>query len=733
MLRDAARQRGHEITLCETAELAMAACGKDLFSLILLDLILPGLDGLGFARWVRSQPWGDQVFILVATECDQPSDLRAVLQAGGNDYVAKPYDGEALQIRLAVAERFLSEVAARKKAQDTSQLNENRFRSFMNHFPGVTWMKDLDGRYVYFNEPYGRLVGAALDDWRGKTDTEVWPADIAAEFHRQDRHVLQSKESLQLVSRIPIKGNADFWLVNKFPVLNAEGEVMVIAGLAVNVTKQRQIEEMNQTILRNAMDGFWLIDPAGKILEVNNAYCAMTGYTHEELIGKPIHQIRADGSAERVQSYIQAVLRHGQARVESQHRAKDGRLIDFEVSLNRVEIAGEARVTSFFRDITERKKISEELLKVSRLESIGLLAGGIAHEFNNALTTIIGNIMLTQAELPSDHPNAEWLKMAAAAASRATQLAKQLLTFAKGGEPIKKIGSVEKLLQERLEHFYRDKHVPVLLEFSPGLWTVEFDSAQIGQVIENLLQNASEAVGGKGDIRIVADNVTVQADKIPNLSPGRYVKFSVVDNGHGVPAEILPKIFDPYFTTRAGSQGLGLAICFSIVKKHGGTISVESIPGKGTTFTVYLPAAGGAARNEIGPDPKAPQEHNRLLVMDDDEDILELMSTMLRRKGYEVSVSRDGREAIDLYVEGKTNGSPFDAVIMDLTVPEGLGGKATMTELLKIDPAVRGIVCSGYSSDPVIANFREYGFVASLPKPFTVTELMRVVAEVLST
>ena len=730
LLERVASRRNHTVTGCASAEAAMEACGNGFFPLIILDLTLPGLDGLDFCRWARQQPWSDRAFILVATGRNQSADLTEVLAAGGNDYVSKPFDLAALQIRLAVAERQVQEIMERHRAEKALLTNERRFSAFMNHLPGIAWMKNAEGRYIYCNEQFERLLGGTPAHWQGKTDEDLWPAELAAQFKREDQLIISTRQPLQVLEKSRRDGENHFWLVSKFPILDADDEVRMVAALAVDVTQQRQIEEMNQTILQTAMDGFWLLDDEGKILQVNDAYCRLTGYSREALLKMSITDIRADQSAETVREHLANVLASGKDRFESQHRCHDGHIVEFEVSLNHVEIGGEQRLTSFFRDITERKKLAEERLKTSKLESIGLLAGGIAHEFNNALTAIIGNVALTVNELPPDHVAVEWLASAQLSAAKATHLARQLLTFAKGGEPAKKLVSFRALLPQKAEELLPLQPIKVTWKFADDLWCSHLDPSQIGQVIQSLIRNAVEAMPVSGALHISASNAFVQANEMVKLKAGRYVKFSIEDTGPGIAPDVLPKIFDPYFTTKKGHQGLGLAICFSIVNKHGGAMTVDSRHGAGSTFTVFMPATLETLQTGVQSASPAPV-YGRVLVMDDDPAIRDLLSRILSLSGYSVALTRDGREALSVYEEARNNSHPFDAVIMDLTIPDGMGGKDAMEQLLKIDPQCRVIVCSGYSNDPVMAHFQKYGFRASLPKPFTGADLLKVLTETL--
>jgi PAS domain S-box-containing protein len=381
---------------------------------------------------------------------------------------------------------------------------------------------------------------------------------------------------------------------------------------------------------------------------------------------------------------------------------------------------------STFVDITELKHAREEMHKSQKLESLGVLAGGIAHDFNNILTAILGNISLARMQLHDTKKTAKRLIEAENAASRAKDLTQQLLTFARGGEPVKKVIEAGALLKEAAGFAIHGSTVRCEFALADGLWPVEVDEGQLSQVIHNLVINAVQAMPDGGTITIGAENLS----SVPEGQ--RCVRIFVADNGTGIPEEHLQRIFDPYFTTKQQGSGLGLATCYSIIKKHGGIITVESTLGKGSTFNLTLPVSklGREAQPEFQTD--VAYGIGRVLVMDDEEPVRKALQAMLDELGYTAECAENGAEAVDLYRKRKEEGKPFAAVILDLTIPGGVGGKEAITTLLKIDPDVKAIVSSGYSTDPVMANYLEYGFSAVLTKPYLLQDMSRVFQELLT-
>jgi CheY-like chemotaxis protein/nitrogen-specific signal transduction histidine kinase len=367
------------------------------------------------------------------------------------------------------------------------------------------------------------------------------------------------------------------------------------------------------------------------------------------------------------------------------------------------------RALAIFTDITEREFLQNEHLKAQKLESLGLLAGGIAHDFNNILTGILGNISFAQMFLDEAHKARNPLEQAEKAAHRAAELAGQLLTFAKGGDPVKKPVSVQRLVDESISLVLRGTKVVAAVDMTDDLRTIEADAGQINQVFNNIIINAVQAMPGGGRLTVKAENATLNGMNTLGPAPGEYVKLSFSDEGCGIPDEEQKQIFDPYIT------------------RHGGHISVNSGAGKGATFTIYLPSTGEMpAEPGTGHDTMATADPagGSVLVMDDDEMILDLAEKMLHLLGYRVTTCASGEEAVRQYKTAQGSGMPFDVVIMDLTVPGGMGGRETAEMIRAFDPGARLIVSSGYSNDPIMAHYEEYGFCGAMVKPYRINELM---------
>lgn len=383
-------------------------------------------------------------------------------------------------------------------------------------------------------------------------------------------------------------------------------------------------------------------------------------------------------------------------------------------------------------DITERKTLEEERQRSHKLESVGILAGGIAHDFNNLLTAVMNNIYVAKRDTDSESRAHSRLEEAEKAIMRASRLTQQLLAFAKGGSPVTHSTSIAAVLQESAEFVLRGSNSRCELAISKNLWPVEVDEGQISQVFQNLIINADQSMPEGGIIRIGAENVVANQGTDLPLQEGKYVKIIIQDQGMGISEDNMDKIFDPYFTTKESGRGLGLAITFAIIRNHGGHISAESRVGCGTTFNIYLPASGEKTEKHEPDEGAALVGTGKILIMDDDAMVRNSLGEMIATFGYKVTLVKDGQEAIEIYAKAMKSGEPFNAVILDLTVPGGMGGKEAIRKLCEIDPNIISIVSSGYSNDRVLANYKKYGFSDVIVKPYKPRQLKETLRKALT-
>jgi PAS domain S-box-containing protein len=491
--------------------------------------------------------------------------------------------------------------------------------------------------------------------------------------------------------------------------------------------------------LRSIGDGVITTDDQGSVILVNRVAENLTGWSQIEAEGRPLSEILSiinSKSGEPCPDPAMEVLKSGRQVEMKNHTvllARDGTRRDIADSAAPIynpssEMVG---VVLVFRDVTEKQRIEKELHKIKKLESVGILAGGIAHDFNNLLTAILGNINLARTTIQDDTHRDKLLSEAEKASLRAQHLTHQLLIFSKGGEPIRQSANLSEIIRDNADFVLRGSTIGFTFKPPDDLWNVDIDPGQIGQVIQNIILNARQALAEHGGlIEIKTSNCQECIES--EMSCDSCVHVTISDNGPGIPPETLEKIFDPYFSTKEKGSGLGLAICHSIIKKHKGVMLVQSELGKGTVFTLKLPVS----TEMITPFEETLAANGRhtglkILIMDDEEMLRTLAFEMFSVLGHEPQTVPGGAEALVAYQQAMEEGSPFDLVIMDLTIPGGMGGKKTIEKILALDPAAKVIVSSGYSNDPVMANYKDYGFVAMLVKPYRTQDLEQILNEIL--
>lgn len=630
------------------------------------------------------------------------------------------------------------------EAKERLRLSEEKFATAFRISPdSVNINRQEDGTYLEVNEGFTAITGYQPEEVIGRSslDLNIWvnPEDrgrlvreidaqgIAinheAEFRKKDGTIVVGQMSAR---RIDIEG------------------VPCILNITRDITERKQTEELLREseralkLLIEAMPvGVGVADDHGVVEYLNSSFVNRFGYTIDDIptVDVWFHKAYPDPAYRDQVAYD---WKNGLANMakgapaspqEVEITCKNGNVRHVIINAQLIH----HRVLAIFTDITEREFLQNELLKVQKLESLGLLAGGIAHDFKNILTSILGNISFAQVFMDKAHKAHHPLEQAEKATHRAAELAGQLLTFAKGGDPVKKPVSVQRLVDESISLVLRGTNVAASVDIPDGLHTIEADAGQINQTFNNIIINAVQAMPDGGRLTVKAENATLDGTNTLGLTPGKYVKLSFSDEGCGIPDKEQKQIFDPYFTTKSGGTGLGLSSAYSIITRHGGHIAVNSGVGCGSTFTIHLPAIDEEPA-EPGTGPGSVATANPaggfVLVMDDDEMILELAEKMLHLLGYRVTTCTSGEEAISKYKSARESGTPFDAVIMDLTVPGGMGGRETAEKILAFDPGARLIVSSGYSNDPIIARFGEYGFCGAMVKPYRINELVEVLSRV---
>ena len=773
---------GYEVVgLAATGEEALQAAALHRPDLVLMDILLQGnMDGIEVAERLRRNLEVPSIF-LTAYADSQTLGRAKVTEPYG--YLLKPFEIRELHSAIEIA---LYKVQAEKKLHHLNQV----LRAIRSIGQLVVQEKDRDrlihracqllteGRgyftaWLALLDEAGRVTAAAAAGGDGQLTQALPPLQQGRIPHCGQRSLEQGgslvtvpdldagctdcswcgpgQDRGALVTGLAHQGVVYGLLGVQLPtplVLDEE-EVVLFRELAADLSLalyKMDLEDREQQALRDlqasetkyrqivesAHEGIWVIDENFCTTFVNPQMAALLGYTPEEMLRRPTTTfLFPEDHADHLEK--QAQRRAGRADLyERRLRTKDDREVWMLMSATPV-FDDSGRFEGAFRmcmDITERKRAEVERLKIDKLEALGVLAGGIAHDLNNVLMGILGNISLATGSLSVSEIQAR-LAAAETACGQAQSLACQLLTFAKGGAPVKKLQDLIEIIQEAGKLAVCGSRTRAEFSLPDHLWEVEVDRGQMHQVFSNLFINAVQAMPLGGSIQVRAENQVIAPDSGLALPPGKYVAVTVADQGDGISHENLKKIFDPYFTTKQKGSGLGLATVYAIVTQHGGRITVDSRLGRGATFRLWLPAAEGGLNTGKPAETHPLTGHGRILVMDDDILVREVVGKMLRKLGYEPVFAREGEEALALYAQGQNAGNPFAAVILDLTIPGGMGGVEAIQHLLAQDPQARALVSSGYADHPIMASCQDYGFQGVIAKPYKISGLSEVLQKVI--
>ena len=649
----------------------------------------------------------------------------------------------------------LEDITDRKQADLALRESQQQLLDIISFLPDATLVVGKDGRVLAWNRAMEVMTGVKAEDMIGKGNYEyALPfygirrpilIDIALNPGRESGRAytcLQQEADVSYgesctESLSSGKAQKNYFAATASVLRDSRGEVTAAIECIRDSTEKLLAERMlreSEATLRSLMDsmpaGVWWFDETGEVEYLNARFAELFGYPLEEIptvehwyrrvYPDPVLRATLTGSRDA----LIAEARRSGTPVPPQEAVvtcRDGSVRHIIVNTQ----FSQGRTLEILTDVTEQEFIHNELMKVQKMESLGVLAGGIAHDFNNILTGIMGNISFAQMVLKEGSEAHQPLQAAEKASRRAAELAHQLLTFAKGGQPIKKIVSVRNLVQEAVSLSLRGTNVQGNLALPAELHRIEADAGQMNQAFNNIVINAAHAMSEGGTLEVNGENVLLESGNKLSLPPGPYVRLDFQDEGCGIRQADLKNIFDPYFTTKSCGNGLGLASTLSIVRNHGGHILVHSEVGVGTSFTFYLPSTEEVVTpcETKATEPQERHAGGRVLVMDDEEMLRELSTQILTYLGYQVTTCANGEEAIELYAFGKKSGTPYLAVIMDLTIPGGMGGKEAAQHILSYDPDAKLIVSSGYSNDLALSDYGNYGFCGAVVKPYKVSEL----------
>ncbi len=609
------------------------------------------------------------------------------------------------------------------------------YRALVEMSQDLIFVVDREDVIRYVNPAAAAALGRRAEDVVGRRRAELFPAETAERQGKRLREVAESGRPSVVETRTELAGGVvwlDSWLI---PVRGETGEVVAVAGVSRDTTARKTAEEAlgrSELQYRRMLDA--MADPIHVVdadLRVRVFNEALRRWTEEfglpsDVVGKNLFEIFTF-LPERVAEEYRQVLRTGETLVTEETTELQGRTVLTEArKIPMFEGERVAGVLTILRDITERHRDEAARVRAAKLESIGRLTGGVAHDFNNLLAGIMLSLSVVRSCIRGDEEAVEAAENALKAAERAKHLAAQLVTFAKGGNPLLRVAALGELIREAATFALAGSKARCRFRIAEKLRPARVDPGQIGQVIQNVVSNADQAMPRGGFIDIRAENVALRAGQVAELGAGRYVRISVADQGVGMSPEDLARISDPVFTASRGGLGMGLAITHSIVQKHGGYVQIESRVGAGTCVRIYLPASEESVEVEgMGAVPGA-GAGARILVMDDEVAVRNALEQTLRRMGYEVERAGDGAEAIRLFTAAQHAGRPFDVALLDLTVSGGMGGVECLRRLRALAPQVKAIASTGYSGEPVIERPEVFGFCASLAKPYAAAELARV-------
>lgn len=641
-------------------------------------------------------------------------------------------------------------MAEKKKSDARLARREAEFEAIFNSISDVVIFVDARRRVRMVNSAMETVFGYTQEELQGKETRTLYANpgdfDVQGKIRFNVRVQVQKQDQIYPMEYRRKDGTTFLGETLGTPVRDSQDNILGYVGIIRDITERletenalQEKENFLQVVLDAIQDGISVLDTDYNVLRVNKIM--REWYSHKLPFEgkKKCYEVYHGRSKPCTICPTRQTLKSGtleNERVPFVNAAgTDGtlELFTYPIRNDSGEIVG---VVEHVRDITDQLKaqqqLEEETLKAQKLESTGVLAGGIAHDFNNILTAIVGNISLARVHAETDTKVTTPLAAAEKAAARARDLSQQLLTFSKGGQPLRKPAQLGELIRESAAFALTGSNVTCNLQIADDLQPVNIDKGQVSQVIQNVVKNADQAMPEGGTVTITAENTTIDdQDSLP-LKRGEYIRIRIQDQGPGIHKKDLMNIFDPYFSTKKEGSGLGLAVSFSIMKKHEGFISAESEVGAGATFHIYLPVTEEqvSPREQQENEPLS-RDRKKILLMDDDPAILDVATHMLDMMGYRVETATNGQEAVELYKTPR-DGKPFDGVILDLTIPGGMGGKETLQDLLQFDPQVRALVSSGYANDPVMAEYRHHGFKSCVSKPYNIAQLGKALDDLFS-
>ncbi|MCG8685324.1 MAG: PAS domain S-box protein [Desulfobacterales bacterium] len=621
---------------------------------------------------------------------------------------------------------FHRELARLDQVRSQLHQSEEKYRVVVENSPDLMYRTDLEGRIVFVSKSVKEVSGYSVQEAIGMKMAQ----EIYENPKERDKFLgLLQREGMvkNFEARLKKKDGTIWWAsTNAHFYKDDEGNVIGVEGVTRDVTEKKKAErgllereQHMRAIFEASPDAMVLYDLNGHPLYLNPAFTQVFGWTFEELKGRRIPFVPKNEETITINK-IKEIFNKGEPlSFETKRITKDNKILDIILSAAVVKDEDNKAygMVVNITDISEKRMLEAQYEQAQKMESLGTLAGGIAHDFNNYLTGILGYMDLARKHSKTEKVQ-RFLEKALASSDRAKSLTHQLLTFSKGGAPVKETAPLERFLKETVGFALSGANVTCEFQIPGDLWTCEYDKNQIGQVIDNIVINAHHAMPDGGNIHLSAENMDKNLPPDTGLNPGKYVKISIQDSGTGIPAKYLNRVFDPFFSTKQSGSGLGLATSYSIVNRHGGVITVSSEPGQGSLFNVYLPSTGQVGEDKEEYDESSYTGSGTILIMDDEAMVRDMLGGMLEGMGFDVLKTSKGEDALAVFSKMQTDENSLRAIILDLTVPGGMGGKETIQKIREKNSEIPVFVASGYSDDDALASPESFGFTASLEKPF---------------
>lgn len=624
------------------------------------------------------------------------------------------------------------DITDQKTSESRLKASEERYRRLFDNAADPIFIHDDKGRVLEGNQAACETYGYTPEELRTLTVDRVDAPEDARHIPERIETLLRTGSARFTTSHLR-KNGEKITVDVRATLITWQGQPAIMS-ICRDITEHQRAEEL----LRRSEEKFSVVFrsspygqivtrvPDGMILDVNEAVTSMSGYSKEEMIGRTTTELRVWENEAFRAKLLDDIMKKGRARnLRFNFRLKNGEVLPADYSGTLIQIGGEAHIISTIIDLSEKQRAEAALMEVQRLEALSVIAGGLAHDFNNMLAGIMGNLSLIEMDL-MDTKKKELLTYVAEAlegVNSCRSLMHQFSTFAKGTKPARKRFNLCSTVSKAAALAMTGSNSVLDIKSPQALPDIDGDESQIFQTINNIVINAAQAMPGGGKVEIGLSEFESREGSGSPLEPGPYVRIDISDNGIGMTSDVLAHIFDPYFSTKGKGRGLGLSMAFSVARSHGGHIEASSVPGKGTRFSLYLPCLKTySSCDPVKPTrPKLHKGTGLVLVLEDDESVSEMLTAMLKASGYTPVTAADGKTALRLFRE-KGGPGAFKAVIMDLVIPGGMGGKECLAELRKEDPAVAAVATSGYSDYPVMAGPEKYGFDSALPKPYSSEE-----------